>query len=850
MNRLLLCCLCLLLLSCAYAADMPPGPPLFARVTILEARDATGPFDAALTIPVIHRDPWYPGYKYSAANLALNAPSEWLELKDIYPGNNVVTASLAFTAGGKPVTGLVRARVELARSKDTQPLAALEASDPLGMIGMVLPERAVPDADIPARFRSIAQIAQRHLEASQVCAVAPEDRPKHFIATARASLFGAYTDPVIAETELKALANLGYNTMTNLPAEWANKFNVPYVGGADYRPPGIDDKPVTPDVLLKHYQDSADGVKKDYGSIDRLRIFALSDEPGWLFPGTEATLNKEPETLKRFHDYLIAQGMTPELLGKKSWDEVKLTVPPAPNAVLGERRLWYYSVRFSDLDQDQRYGEAAAALRQAMGDKVLAYTNWNNPGIIYSDLTQYGYPPFYASHNWFDFSRAKGGTCLWLGPGISEDRENSTFRTWSLMLDLLRSAAKEGVGKFGAYVHHNFIPDDRGFEIALSIMAIAGRGGSGYDSYVWGPHYAFTEYMWSEKFGHYKYAADANRLIGRSEYLMYGAKVPQAEVALLWPFTSEMYDLNKQGYWNYNRDFMVEMQQIYFALSHHNIPVDFVDETMIQRGSLLKYKVLYVVDPNLQGKTVGAIGGWVNSGGRLFASATAGMKDEFNQPTTAMEYLLGIKWRTISRSAVNYAPKGGLRYLDTLGKVTLDKTAGLGDASFNAYGSRASFALAGGQAVGRFDDGSPAVIRNRRGKGEVLYIATMPGLAYSRGASERPNVPTLDYPPQIGKLITAFPDALGVAKPVTTSHPYVEALRLDSDKGVAITLLNWSTKPIDSLEVTINGNLAGATVRSARGVQLTAVPAADGKSIKVTVPMPEVVDVLLVEGKK
>jgi len=842
--RLLLPCLFLFACSLAPGAD---APALWARLTVLEARDATGPFDAALAISVIHRPPWYPGYKYTASKLAPNVPSEWLELKDLYAGTDVVTGIITLAADGKPVKSPVRVKVELTRSKDAKPLAAVEVSDPEGTLGVILPERAVPDAEVPARLQSIADIAKRHLEASTPFAVAPEDRPKHFIATARASLFSGYTDPAIAETELRALANLGYNTMTDLSAEWANRFNVPYVGGADYRPPGIDDKPVTAEEMLKHYQDRADAVKKEYGSIDRLRIFAMSDEPGWLFPGTEATLDKDPAALKRFRTYLIWQGITPKLLGRKSWDEVKLIPPPAPNAPLTERRLWYYTMRFSDWDQNRAYGEAAAALRKAMGDNVLAYTNWNNPGIVFSDLTRWGYPPVYMSHNWFDFSRAKGSTCLWLGPGVEEGGNwyRSTFRTWSLMLDLLRSAANEGVGKFGAYVHHNMIPDDRGYEVALSIMAIAGRGGSGYDSYVWGPHYTFTEYMWSEKFGHYEYAADANRLIGRSEHLMYGAKPPKAEVAILWPYTSQMYDLNKGGYWTYNRDFLVEMQQLYFALTHGNISVDFVDETMIRRGDLRRYKVLYLTAPNLETKTARALIAWVNGGGRLFAVASAGSRDELNQPTAALEPVLGITGRTVYKTAADYSPKGGLCWLDALGKVTLEKTAGLGELSFDAYGSRTSFKLAGGQVAGRFEDGSPAVIRTHPGKGEVLYFATLPGLAYSRGATEEENVPTIDYPPQIAKMIAALPDAVGVARPVTTSLPCVEALRLDSDKGTAVTLLNWSARPIDSLEVVVKNVKPGATVRSARGVQLTAVP--DGQGIKVILPMPKVIDVLLIE---
>jgi|GEM_PF-1529662 len=848
MRRLhfLLAGLLLSLFSCSLAPAADP-PQLWARLTVLDAGEAAGPFDATLAIAVIHRPPWYPGFKYTAPGLALNEPSDWLELKDLHPNQDVVTGIISLTAGGQLVKTPARVKIELARNAAAAPLASLEVADPGGLLGLVIPERATPDEEIPNRLRSIADIAAHHLEASADCAVAPEDRPRHFIASASAGLFSCYTDPAIAETELRALANLGYNTMGNLSAEWANKFNVPYVGGGDYRPPGIDGTPATPEEQLKHYQNYADGVKKDYGSLDRLRIFAMSDEPGWFFPGAEVALNEDPAALKRFRVYLMAKGMTPRLLDKQSWDEVKLTVPPAPDASLPERRLWYHSLCFAELEQDRAYGQATAALRKAMGDNVLAFTNWNNPGIFVSDLSAWGRPPVYMSHNWFEFSRAKGSTCLWLGPGVDEGGGwyRSTFRTWSMMLDLLRSAAGEGVGKFGAYVHHNFIPNERGYEVALSIMAIAGRGGSGYNSYVWGPHYANTEYMWSEKFGHYAPAADANRLIGRSDHLMHGAALPKAEVALLWPITSQVYNLNQGGYWTYNRDFFVEMQHIYLALNHRNIPVDFIDEKMIRRGDLARYKVLYITDHNLEAKTASVLADWVRGGGRLVATAPAGMRDEYNQPTAVLEPILGIAGRSVYIAAADYSPKGGLRWLDVLSRVSLDKTAGLGDFTFDACGARASFQPAGGEVVGRFADGSPAVVRNRPGKGEALYFAAMPGLAYSRAAGERDGAPTTGYPPEIGKLITAMADEAGVARPVTTNQPNIEAIRLDSEKGTAVTLLNWSARPIDGLEVIVKNVKPGAAVRSARGVPLTTEVI--GQDVKVTLAMPEVVDVLLIE---
>ena len=421
------------------------------------------------------------------------------------------------------------------------------------------------------------------------------------------------------------------------------------------------------------------------------------------------------------------------------------------------------------------------------------------------------------------------------------------MRTWSMTLDLLRSAAGEGVGRFGAYVHHDMIPSERGYEVALSIMSIAGRGGSGYDSYLWGPHYAFTEYMWSEKFGHYAPAADANRLIARSEHLMTGAKPPRAEVALLWPITSQMYDLNKGGYWTYNRDYTVETQQIWMALNHSNFPVDFVDETMVQQGALKRYKVLYMAGPNLGRKTADAVADWVQDGGRLWASAAAATRDEYNQPLDALDAVLGIGNRTINRIDTDYSPKGGLRALQPLAQVKMDATAGFGTAAWPVYGSRATFQPAGSQVVGQFEDGTPAVVQHRYGKGSTLYFAGMPGLAYSRGATERSGSPTIDYPSHLAPLITALPMSAKVNRPATTSLPFVEAAVLQSQRGTCVTLLNWSSKPVKELTVSINDVPGLKSVRSARLGKLSYRRQAGRITLKL--PMPQVVDVLLLESK-
>jgi len=841
------------LLAAGLAAGPSPGPagrPLFARVTVLEVEGVEGPYEPTITISVIHRSPWYPRYKLTFPAVAKGKPSAWVDLSEkLSDSTDVTTAVLTLSAGGKPVKAHVRARVEVARSpRPAKPLASVEVSDPGGQLGFILPERGLADAQIAERLMSIRQVARRHLEASAAVAVAPEDRPKRFVAVTRCIPYVGYTDPEIARMEVQAVLNLGYNTLTDLPAELAKAMGVPYVAGAEYRPPGVSGPEPSEKALREHYARHAEALRKSYGSTDKLRAFAMSDEPNWDFPQTSERLNGEPGALERFRRYLRGRGLSAAQLGRATWEEVRFVGPPPPGAPLPERRLWYHTVQFAGLDQIRRYAAATRALEAELGRQVLAFTNWNNPGIIYSNVKPWHAGDFTASHHWFEFSRARASGCLWLGPSMAEGGgwHRSTFRAWSMAVELLRCAARQGVGRFGAYIHHGPLGDDRGFEVALSIMSVAGHGGAGYNSWIWGPHYAFTEWMWSEKFGHYEAVADANRLIGRSEHLMAGASPPKAQVALLWPFTSQMYDLNKGGYWTYNRDFLVEMEQVWFALNHYNFPVDFVDETMVQEGALDNYKVLYLTGPNLERKTASAIARWVEGGGALWSCAGAGTRDEYNEPMHVLDPVLGVTGRSRQKDHVDYSPKGGLRWLEPRGKVSMDPEAGLGAEPWEAYGSRASFKLAGAQVIGRFEDGAPAVVRNRHGDGLSLHFATMPGLAYSRGATEKEWEPTVDYPPRIARLITALPERLGVPRPARTSLRFVEAAVLQSERGVAVTLLNWSAKPIEELVVTLSGMPEGlGAVRSARLGQLAFERHGDELTVKL--PMPKVVDVLLVE---
>ena len=821
-------------------------PSLFVRVMVLEVQESTGPFDVSVNINIIHRHPWYPSFSVSATNLLPGTMSEWLDLSEVLPnGNDNATASVSITQEGKPLDGPVRVRLELARSHDATDGVASKIMEGPGVgLRFVLPEQGVPDEELSGRVRTLVEVAQGHLEATRDFGLGREEMPKRFV-TATGCIVGPdQASDEVAKKEVETLLRLGYNTLSHVPYELCKKLDIPYCQTGEYRPPDTMDEA----VAVEHYRTGAKKFTDVFGSTKRMRTFAVSDEPHWYFPRRTDSLNKDAATLERFREYLQAKGLSPAELGQESWTEVNLGSPPGPEAPLSDRRRWYHTVRFVGYDDSRKYGIAARALRQVYGDQLLAFTNWNCPGIFYDDLTQWWPAGSYldASHDWFEFSRLGGGTCLWLGPGLREEG-GSTFRVWSMMINLLRSAAREGPGRFGAYIHHGgLIVEERGHEVELSIMAVAGYGGSAYNSWIYGPRYAFTEWMWSEKLGHYDDVADANRLIGKTEDFLVDGVPPPAKVALLWPIASQLYDLNQNGYWTYNRDFLVEMEHIWFALNQRGIPVEFVDDVVVQRGDLAPYKLLYVTGQNLERYTATAIQDWVRQGGKLWTCAAAGMRDEYHKPLDLLDDVLGVEHRSVEKTEWDYAPKKGLQELAPLAKVEMEAAGGLGTEVWNAYGSRAKFEVTTGNVTGRFDDGQPAVIRNRYGQGESLHFATMPGLAYGREAYQVGRVPTTDYPSRIADLITNLASDADIHAPVTTSLPYVEAVLLTSDQGRAVTLLNWGSKPVSQVQVTLADTPEARSVRSARLGELKVRREGDG-AISVQLPMPRVADVLLVE---
>jgi hypothetical protein len=68
-----------------------------------------------------------------------------------------------------------------------------------------------------------------------------------------------------------------------------------------------------------------------------------------------------------------------------------------------------------------------------------------------------------------------------------------------------------------------------------------------------------------------------------------------------------------------------------------NRPVDFIDETALLNLTLLsRFKVLVLTEPNVPGKALDGLLGWVRAGGTLITVPGAATLDEYNEPSSTL----------------------------------------------------------------------------------------------------------------------------------------------------------------------------------------------------------------------
>ena len=110
----------------------------------------------------------------------------------------------------------------------------------------------------------------------------------------------------------------------------------------------------------------------------------------------------------------------------------------------------------------------------------------------------------------------------------------------------------------------------------------------------------------------------------------------------------------------------------------------------------------------------------------------------------------------------------------------------------------------------------PTVV-NQYGKGKVICVGALAGLAYLRPAMNESvhEFPT-EFPSGLRDLITTPVRLAHVTSPIEASDPLVEAQFMTGPERTVAVLINWRQEPIDDLVVRFPGRTRVKAVRSLR----------------------------------
>ena len=563
-----------------------------------------------------------------------------------------------------------------------------------------------------------------------------------------------------------------------------------------------------------------------------------------------------PTCRKAFCAYLRRQGVTPQDLAAASWDNVKpydlfpsnqpsgggkaarkatQNPPPVPTET-AEALRYYYTYRFMTIATANLFAESAKKFQKA-GIPLYAMQgptpSWGG-----------------ASLDWHEFYDMGANTALvW----ETSNRDPRVWQWESYLGDIMRGIAARHTYPIGSLVKpHRGAPPQR-------MLSVVSRGAEVIEWYTYGPDYAKGD-SFSQSSELLEQVAWSGRFLAQAEDYLYHARwARQSEVAFVAPRSSEIW-----GHAILGNTAFEDAKWVYLALAHAHVPVDILSEQQLAEGKLARYKVLYVVGPNLRRDAAAKVAEFVHGGGTLWTDALGLARDEANQPATALGDLFpGARqlqpWGTV--------PAYKAAALQSLDETTIPASATVawnaggawGQGKIQARMGREPLEAGGGEIIARFADGKAAVVRRQCGRGEVIQAGLWAGLSYSAQVRREDYNMQRDFDPAIRALVAAPALSRGVYRPVLPAEPLVEGVLLEKDGKRSIALMNWAycrtenptTRRGETLQVHKNLRIAlpgVENIHAVRSLLYGALPlAGTGADRGVVLPELGAIDLLIVE---
>jgi hypothetical protein len=479
------------------------------------------------------------------------------------------------------------------------------------------------------------------------------------------------------------------------------------------------------------------------------------------------------------------------------WQRVQLD--PDPTHGRRNARLYVDSRRFLEGWAVERLAAQAEKLRARFGDDIVFGANYS-PGPYFWPMSTQWVGLFQqgganrASHDdyWWQLSE--------MGP------ESAGY-----LLDAFRAGLREARGTIQPYVMpHSPGNTDRDFVLGLATALI--HGATAVDLFNLGPEQSGTEnYVSSRDPERLRTVRDALYQLGAVEDLLLdGARRP-ARVGLVLSESTERWELATPGqYPLLSPGFQVpslvyaqERKFLWEALRHAQVPTATLLESDLANGAARAYDVLYMPASHLAPDAAAALARWVEEGGTLVSVAGGGLHDPYDRPLGTLLPVYGVRSADVERIETFFRPRVEVPRLVAHDQIRVEQPTGPLDLPVLGVRQRLE-PLDGSVVIGRFSDGTPAVVEHAYGRGRAVLIGALPGVAYFQSGFPTP-LPVPDRGPGQHTPLTAFrtdirdfiaSSTAGVRRdwPVS-SDPLVEVGEWETTDSVLLVAANSGAAP-------------------------------------------------------
>ncbi len=535
----------------------------------------------------------------------------------------------------------------------------------------------------------------------------------------------------------------------------------------------------------------------------------LMDEPGGL---SVEHLLKCQKCKQKFRQYLQEMKLIPKNFGVKDWSAIN---PVDSTQKDTQPELFYYTQKFRTYALSKLLRLQRESLERAYNAKFPVNVNFSDGAVYIANFCCTGV-------DYFDLLDSDDNNSIW-----SEDWANgsSTRQCTAYNSELMRSAAIKHNQILGHYLIG--YAGRSSWTMKTYTASHAARDNKIFNAYWYGPIWSAHEAgpPWNNhsiqaRTDMWFALAEIIREIGAAEDLLYPAKKRKSQVAICYSSSADIWELGV----NYAYGF--ERMHTWLALTHNQIPVDFLSEKMIEQGYLADYKVAYLSSTCISEKAAEQIKLWVGKGGTLVLTANAAMKNQFNRPLKVLDPILPAQ-RQPAAELSKYLNSG--RYLDSLkieDTVSVLKTG----AKMDVVSVKQKLDPKPGSVVlAVFSDSSPAVVSGKYGRGTVYCEGFLPAIAYMRKALIARNeimktIPDINalsepeptqvvsdellikrafepwqYPAEYRDFICSPVMNAKLDLPVKCSAGLVDAVIMDSEKGSVLVLSNYTFQPIQQV---------------------------------------------------